>query len=550
MDISDEYEAPRERWRSPWELDAGSPEHRPAPKKEKIRLVMMSRPKTEPVPRTEPVQAAVAAPPAPAPPPPAATAPPPEPQREPDPPSPPTPASPPVTTKRREVQPEEMPARGGADEFDDISRAVRSARTSSMTGVVVLACIAFVASVVLFALTRDGDPVWDEDLIPKTLSLTPPQSDALPRAAERLRLVLDSARPIGSEAPVGMAPVLWSTPELTRAAAVNGTLLDNLRDLVGESDWAPEHPAWVARDFGNHEGWPALTNACAVAAAYHARMKQDDDAMSIGLDLLTLGRRLQTIHSLPTYFARGLDVHRVGCSALAAALQVTTLGAQDLAAAQADFEQCEPSQKVLQEAFNHYYRFEKGLIAGPISEDTVDLLIGNMMRDRPGRLFFKKNVTLGLLATSFRELKTEVMKAPYLHTDQITPRIGPPMRPNAFPGHPNYSGVRHANERLWSYVMLMDQQSIARARHNLVLTLFGIRRYAATKAAALPTLEALVPEFFEKLPVDPFTGEKPVYDLANRVLYSVGADLKAEGGRGTGAPLEDDNEPTILLRGN
>ena len=419
-----------------------------------------------------------------------------------------------------------------------------------MMSLVVLASLAFVLSVTLFVLTRDGDPVWDGDLMPELTQPAVPPSDSLPRAAERLRLALDSAKPLGLEAPVGTAPTLWSTPELTRAAAVNATLMDNLRDLIGESEWEPGHPAWVARDFGNHEGWPALTNACAVAAAYHARLKQDEAAMSIGLDLLTLGRRLQTIHSLPTYFARGLDVHRVGCMALAAALQVTTLGAQDLAAAQADFEQCEPSQQVLQEAFNHYYRFEKGLIAGPISEDTVDLLIAGMMREKPGRLFFKKNVTLDLFATSFRELKSEVMKAPYLHTDQITPRIGPPMRPNSFPGHPNYSGMRHANERLWSYVMLMEQQSLARSRHNLVLTLFGIRRYAATKAAAPPNLDALVPEFFSKLPVDPFTGEQLIYDLANRVLYSVGADLRADGGRGTGAPLEDDNEPTILLRGS
>jgi hypothetical protein len=174
-------------------------------------------------------------------------------------------------------------------------------------------------------------------------------------------------------------------------------------------------------------------------------------------------------------------------------------------------------------------------------------VIANIMRERPGRLFFKPNATLSLFASSFRELKAEVMRAPYLHTDQITARIGPPMRPNAFPGHPNYAGIRHANGRIWSYVMVMDQQSVAQARHNLVRTLFGIRRYAAARGVMPPTLEVLVPEFLDPLPVDPYSGEKLIYDVTNRVLYSVGADLKADGGRATGAPLEDDDEPTIPL---
>lgn len=416
-----------------------------------------------------------------------------------------------------------------------------------MTGVVVLAMVAFVFTLVLLLLIRDDDPVWDEDLMPPAVDAGTVHATAPPRAAERLRLLLEVVQPTGVDAATGSSPFLWGTPVLARVMELNATLIANLEDLAGEQEWLPHHPAWVARDFGNHESWASVTTVCAAAAAYHVRMKQDADAVSIALDLLTLGRRLQTINSLPTYFARGLDLHRVGCVALAAALQNTTLSAADLLAAQGDFEQCLPSQAMLRDAFSHYYRFEKGLIAGPLSEDPVDLMIAGIMRERPGRLFFKTNATLSLFATSFRELKAEVMKAPYLHTDQISPRIGPPLRPRSFPGHPNYSGVRHANERIWSYVMVMDQQSLALTRHNLVLTLFGLRRYAASKGVLPPTLDALVPEFFDSLPVDPFSGEKLVYDLVNRVLYSVGVDLRAEGGRATRAPLDDDNEPTIPL---
>lgn len=501
MDLSDEYQAPRERWRSPWELDADLQDHGPVPKSARAPLPV----------KTKSIEA-----------------------------GPPVPASP----KPTPVAPPSQPVR----EFDDISRAVNVAKSGpSMAAVVILASLVLIFSIVLFLLTRDEDPVWDEDLLPAAVVAEMTPGNVPPRAAERLRVLLDNTVPLSADVPVSRAPNLWSTPMLAYVVEQHATMLANLRDLVGEQEWQPHHPAWVARDFGNHVSWTTVTTVCAAAAAYQVRMKQDADALSVGLDILTLGRRLQTVNSLPTYFARGLDLHRVGCVALALALQTTSLSASDLFAAQGDFDQCEPSQSILRDAISHYYRFEKGLIAGPLSEDPVDLMIAGIMRERPGRLFFKPNATLSLFASSFRELRSEVMKAPYLHTDQISPRIGPPLRPNAFPGHPNYSGVKYANERIWSYVMVMDQQSLGAARHNLVKTLFGIRRYAASKGTVPTTLEALIPEIFETLPVDPYSGEKLVYDLANRVLYSVGTDLKADGGRSTGAPLDDDSEPTIPL---
>ena len=480
------------RWRSPWELDADLPDYGPIP----------DAPKD---------------------------------------------VRPAVKKKAERAAPErELP-----HEFDDIVRAVSSTRSRSMVGVVMLASFAFVSSLILWVLTRDGDPVWDEDLIPKALPSAVTHSAEVPRAAERLRLALDAALAPATDLPVGVAPALWSTPALAKGSEAAAAVVEKVKDLVSETDWDPKHPAWVQRDLGNHENWTNLATACSIAAVYYTRQKQDEAAVSLALDILSLGRRLQSITLLPTYYGRALTLHHVGCMALAHALQNTSLSALDLVKAQSDAEQCAPLDATLQAAMNDYYRFEKGLVAGPLTDDKADVLIAGMMTDRPGQLFFKPNETLELFAASFREIKGDLAKAPYLRADQIMNRIGPRGRPNALPGYPNYAGVKHANDRIWAYVDLMESQSLARARHELVTTMFGIRRYVALKGMAPPNLEALVTEkIFEKLPVDPFTGQPMVYSLGNRVLYSVGFDLKDEGGRPAGAPLEDDAEPSISFGGN
>ena len=432
--------------------------------------------------------------------------------------------------------------------FDDIREQVDAANSLPMGGILVLAVVTFLLSIGLWVFTRDGETEWDEDLLMTTeadraFDLPPEKT---PPALDRLKLALDSAQPFPADLPLG-SPAKWGTPALARAASINSLLLDNVRDLISETTWDPRHPAWVRQDLSSHPNWPILSHACAIAAAYHVHMKQDEAAVSIGLDILTVGRRLQGITTLPTYYARALSLHRSGCMVLASALQSTSLQAADLEKAQDDFEHCAPLDGELKVALDDFYRFEKGLLAGPLSDGAVDQLIPTLNQEHPLRLFFKTNITLALLADSFRELKDNLAKPPYQRHDQISARLGPEGLPRAVPGHPNYTGLRHANQRIWPYSRLLSDQTLAKARQNLVLSLFAIRRHATVNGAPPNKLEDLVPKFLPAQPVDPFTGEPLVYDLGHALIYSVGSDTKSEGGRKGGSPLEDDLEPTIAL---
>ena len=163
--------------------------------------------------------------------------------------------------------------------------------------------------------------------------------------------------------------------------------------------------------------------------------------------------------------------------------------------------------------------------------------------------FYKPNATLTLFARSFRELIAAIPVAPYLRSEQITARVGPERRPDIFPGHPNFSGFRMANERLWPYMRLLEQQSLAKARQGLVRAMFGIRRFVAEKKTLPLTLAALTPTYLPQSPVDPFSGEPLSYNLTRRVVYSVGLDRLDEGGHTSNGPLEDDAEPSISFVG-
>ena len=55
-------------------------------------------------------------------------------------------------------------------------------------------------------------------------------------------------------------------------------------------------------------------------------------------------------------------------------------------------------------------------------------------------------------------------------------------------------------------------------------TLIALKAYSIEHQELPATLSALIPNYLESIPIDPFDGEPIRYSLENRVIYSVGAD--------------------------
>jgi hypothetical protein len=61
-------------------------------------------------------------------------------------------------------------------------------------------------------------------------------------------------------------------------------------------------------------------------------------------------------------------------------------------------------------------------------------------------------------------------------------------------------------------------------------TILALRAYQLAHGNLPPDLNALVPEFLEAVPVDDFDGQPLRYSAEKKIVYSVGKNLKDDGG--------------------
>jgi hypothetical protein len=419
-----------------------------------------------------------------------------------------------------------------------IKRVLAMHQRRRMQRLVVFASGVFVFMLLAWFFTNDGPAPTDSDLIPP-----PATSDARPpRAPDLLKLTLAAATGVDSKEVAGRPAWTWDTPLLSRTVGANAVALDDLRDLVSQTDWSPNHPTWGLEDLGSNANWDELRQAKAASIAYFARLNDDEAAMQSALELATLARRMQSVTAWPTFYARGIELHQLACECMAEVVRSSHLTSRKLALYQAEFENAAPSDAQLREVLGHFYNFERHIVLDPAARAQA----------RSGkavpRLFFKPNQTLDLFAKAFRGLRGEVTKTPYARIDPVTTLIGAQGSPLTTLLNPNRSGITHANQRIWPYALLVDRQGLQSARHLLVLTAFAIRRYALDHGSLPQTLSDLLPNYFNDLPKDPFNGEPLHYDAARGLLYSVGQDYRDSGGHVGTTPLSDSYEPTLSVK--
>ncbi len=427
---------------------------------------------------------------------------------------------------------------------EKISAVMAQQKRHKMNTLLMVAMCAFSFVVLAFFYLRDEPAPVDADLQPE-----PPVPNAqVPRAPDRFRMMLEAASPLSSPVQQTTPAWEWETPLLSRTVESNATSSDHWRAFLTDSDWQPRHPVWAGTDYGSHGGWEALMVGRSAVVAYYARRGEERIAFETALEMATTGRRLQTLHTWPTLFPRSVELHERACDLLAHLLAATQLDGYQLGQYQVTFEQTAPSETVLRDALNRFYLYERRLITGPRAGDAWDEATPGIPRLQHGALFFKPNATLQMFAACFRSMKNEVIKVPFARINTLASIIGPSGIPDGSLGSPNISGVRYANQRLWSYSGLVDRQGLQSARHVVVLTLFAVRRFSADTGRLPKTLSELVPKYFTDLPKDPYNGEPLNYDPTRGLIWSVGMDFTNAGGHLTTLPLSDAYEPTVSVK--
>jgi hypothetical protein len=189
-----------------------------------------------------------------------------------------------------------------------------------------------------------------------------------------------------------------------------------------------------------------------------------------------------------------------------------------------------------------YYAFERKLLLGPDSGEPP--LPPGYVPARSGWLFFKPNATLALFADSFRELQGESALTAFARQNQIEQRVQRLAAGGWLPSS-NSSGEAYFSAHIKAYAALPDRHAMVRTQHAAVMTLFALRRHVLVEARLPQNAAELTPKYLRVPVIDPFSGEPMRINPIRGLIYSVGTDLKDEGGKPTEPPLGDPTEPTI-----
>ncbi len=392
------------------------------------------------------------------------------------------------------------------------------------------------------AYLQDSPEVWDDDLSEAYLT----KNDAEMTSVVRMKMMLQSANQLELGALPNNPPWWWDEPDLISLLEQSGSILDNFRDLLEdkEQEWQPLSLLWRLEDYGEDPGWSAILLIKQAEASYLARIGDEQAAMRAAVDMAVLARLVQRLDAWPSFMERSLDLHAASARVLAELLRTTQLSESELRYLQlTEYEPWEPSLKDLSQSMRGYYCFERKLLLGPELGEP-DLPPGYVPA-RAGWIFFKPNSTLQLFADSFREIRDGVELPVIARSSRIQSNLRHRMANPWGIANPNTAGEDYFASRVGYYVDLPDRVTLARARYNLVMTLFAFRRCVAAGAKMPQKLEDLVPTFLPVKLMDPFSGTDLCYDPLHGAIYSVGTNLKDEGGRPTFMPMSDDEEPTV-----
>jgi hypothetical protein len=180
------------------------------------------------------------------------------------------------------------------------------------------------------------------------------------------------------------------------------------------------------------------------------------------------------------------------------------------------------------------------------------------LQDLGVRLVLQRNRTRREFAELMHRIQAS-LHGPYSQLDPLLRENGP--RKEFNPMHNGGSNLLgqlliSTADTIWPRALATAYTQTAADR--LIQISLAARNYFDDHHTLPPTLADLVPEYLPAVPLDPFDDKPLRYDAAKGLIYSVGTDLKDQGGsrfltmphaaREYMDPLADNQQPTLALR--
>lgn len=283
--------------------------------------------------------------------------------------------------------------------------------------------------------------------------------------------------------------------------------------------------------------WREIVNVLSVSAFLHAEQRATDAGLREAMKILRFAQRVQEAEGSLIQWLIGSHFKRQGLICIRELSMRADVRARQLVALSRELERYAADR----EAFVHTVKFEFGYALDQFEMiahgelDPDDLLLGH--DTGPGEAF-------DLFST--RQRMADVMRTA-IACARSEPEWGIQLAPR------DYAGCVDSEDRVsiqaaegWHLGLqqgAMEDTALAATR-----ALLALRAFEQDNGRMARSLFELVPVYLSEPPIDPFDGEPLRYSPTAEIVYSVGADLRDDGGSTKENPAlarQDRSEPTF-----
>lgn len=432
---------------------------------------------------------------------------------------------------------------------------MRVKRTLAISAILIvaLAGLGFVGlQVWLWYLGIDEPPPDDSDLRPAGRMEVPVSENAYPLFVRAGRMVTDVSE-------VALPDLTLKRRDATRGADGGPTAIFILWDVQLQGPVAPAdvramldpcEEALALFDKGLQRGclrfppsnpqdvvdlpslWPfvGLAKVVQVEAQYHAAIGETDRAVRRAVDLAQYGHLIEARGGEMQWLSGSTIKVSFGLSLLRTVLSHPEVSAAALADVAERLDGTWDSRDSLVHALKQVYRYQSRIIQGLCSGE-IDPKTLKPRKSGPSIVGwrYRPNQTRRWLAERIRTLIGNVHK-PLADFEKTEPLVDIESSPSWLPLKGNVMGRLMIGLIMPSLKGTLEVKCQRVTEAGAIRAVLAMRRFQLDNGRLPTDPNELVPDYLDAVPRDDFDGKPLRYNREKRIIYSVGKDLKDDGG--------------------
>lgn len=315
--------------------------------------------------------------------------------------------------------------------------------------------------------------------------------------------------------------------------ALAGTILASNRAVLAAWDAAAKLPDLQVPEASTAEdnmlpylmSWKKMAQLAGVRENFLLHHGQDKEAFDQMASQIQLGCQMQNGHGVLIVYLVGTAVKAMGLLEMQRTVGKSHLTPNEL---KNYIQQIEPKPGEISDTFANAIKVEYQMQVNMLRALRDGKIKGEgLPRHWPGWPLFDMDKTKALFASGALKL---VKAAPHYYSETAAARTEtrPGMVSLFLSGNPVGQILYYMTMSALSDTLAIKSRDVVQVQATRVI--LALRAYQLIHGHLPASLDALVPEFLPAVPVDDFDGQPLRYSLERKIVYSVGKNLKDDGG--------------------